>query len=61
MFQDYVLSSPYLMAEELPKLAEQVLEHRKVLICWCAPPEGLTKDDPLQCHGQILLRLIANL
>jgi hypothetical protein len=30
----------------------------KTLACWCAPEGGLTKDDPLYCHGQVLLRLI---
>lgn len=30
----------------------------KVLGCWCAKKGGLTLDDPLKCHGQILLKLI---
>lgn len=28
-----------------------------VLGCWCAPPAGVTADDPLICHGQILARM----
>jgi|SRR5947209_9495594 len=28
-----------------------------VLGCWCAPKGGLTADDPLVCHGQILAKL----
>lgn len=28
------------------------------LACWCAPKDGaLTPDDPVICHGQVLLRL----
>jgi hypothetical protein len=34
----------------------------KVLGCWCAgkdgAPERLTADDPLHCHGRILLRAL---
>lgn len=29
----------------------------KVLACWCAPKGGVTADDPLVCHGQILAGL----
>jgi hypothetical protein len=31
----------------------------KVLGCWCAPLGGVTADDPLVCHGQILARMAA--
>jgi hypothetical protein len=54
----HVLSSPELMAQ-LPELAQKVLVEGKDLACWCAPKGGLTKDDPLHCHGQVLLRLLA--
>lgn len=30
----------------------------KTLGCWCSPPGGLTAEDDLQCHGQILLKLL---
>jgi hypothetical protein len=53
----HVLSSPELMAQ-LPELAQKVLVEGKILACWCAPKGGLTKDDPLHCHGQVLLRLL---
>jgi Domain of unknown function (DUF4326) len=29
----------------------------KILGCHCPPKGGLTKDDSLLCHGQVLLRL----
>lgn len=28
----------------------------KTLGCFCAPPGGLTAEDELRCHGQIILR-----
>ena len=31
----------------------------RVLGCWCAPAGGVTEHDPLVCHGQNLLRLLA--
>ena len=35
----------------------------KILGCWCAGKDGtpllLTKDDPLHCHGQLVLRALA--
>ena len=46
----HVLTSPKLVAK-LPKIKD------KILGCYCAPKGGLTKDDPLRCHGQVLLRL----
>lgn len=30
----------------------------KTLGCFCAPRGGATSDDPLVCHGQILLKLV---
>lgn len=33
----------------------------KVLACWCAPPGGVTVNDPLICHGQVLAGLAAPL
>lgn len=30
----------------------------KVLGCWCAERSGLTANDDLVCHGQILLKLL---
>lgn len=27
------------------------------LLCWCAGVEGLTVNDPLRCHGQLLIIL----
>lgn len=30
----------------------------KTLGCWCAPKGGLKAGDPVECHGQILLRLL---
>lgn len=30
----------------------------KVLGCWCAGHGGLTANDELLCHGQILLKLL---
>jgi predicted GNAT family acetyltransferase len=49
-FFRYLLESPDLMAA-LPEI------RGKILGCHCAPEGGLTKDDPLYCHGQVLLRL----
>jgi DNA primase len=46
----HVLTSPKLVAK-LPKIKD------KILGCHCAPKGGLTRDDPLRCHGQVLLRL----
>ena len=48
-FRRYLKASP-LMAE-LPEI------RGKILGCHCGPEGGLTKDDPLRCHGQVLLRL----
>ncbi len=31
----------------------------KTLACWCAPRGGVTERDPLACHGQVLLKLLA--
>ena len=31
----------------------------EVLGCFCAPKGGVTEHDPLVCHGQILLKLLA--
>jgi hypothetical protein len=53
-----LLGKPFLIEEELPKLAHEVLVEGKVLACWCAPNGPLSKDDPLYCHGQVLLRLL---
>ena len=44
LFEDYARTNPRLMAR-VPEL------RGKVLACWCAPP--------LACHGDVLLRLIA--
>lgn len=30
----------------------------RTLGCWCASPGGLTADDSLRCHGQILIKLL---
>jgi len=49
-FSRYLLESPELMAA-LPEI------RGKILGCHCAEEGGLTKDDPLECHGQVLLRL----
>ena len=48
-FRRYLLESPELTAA-LPEI------RGKILGCHCAPEGGLTKDDPLYCHGQVLLR-----
>jgi Domain of unknown function (DUF4326) len=53
-----LLGKPLLLEEELPKLAHEVLVEGKVLACWCAPNGPLSKDDPLYCHGQVLIRLL---
>lgn len=31
----------------------------EVLGCFCAPKGGVSEHDPLICHGQVLLRLLA--
>lgn len=32
--------------------------HGKTLVCWCAPPQGITRlDQPWCCHGQVLAQL----
>jgi hypothetical protein len=55
LYEEYVRNSPELMAR-LPEL------EGKILACWCTGRDGaprvLTADDPLWCHGQILLRLV---
>ncbi len=51
LYELYIRKHPYLMGD-LPELRQ------KVLGCWCAPKGGLTADDPLRCHGQVLLRLL---
>jgi hypothetical protein len=56
-YEEKLLNTPELMAQ-LPELAQKVLVEGKDLACWCAPKGGLTKDDPLHCHGQVLLRLL---
>jgi hypothetical protein len=53
-----LLGKPFLIEEELPRLAHEVLVEGKMLACWCAPNGPLSKDDPLYCHGQVLLRLL---
>jgi hypothetical protein len=50
-YEERLRARPDLMAH-LPEL------RGKTLACRCAPEGGLTKDDPLYCHGQVLLRLI---
>lgn len=50
------------LREERPDLMARLPElEGKTLACWCAPKGGLTKDDPLVCHGQIPLRLLDEL
>ncbi|MBN2209830.1 MAG: DUF4326 domain-containing protein [Sedimentisphaerales bacterium] len=53
-YREMILSTPPLY-RKLPHL------RGKVLGCWCAPQGGLTKDDPLKCHGQVLAQLVAEL
>lgn len=52
-FARYVYESPALLAR-LPEL------RGKTLACWCAPEDGspLTLEDPVVCHGQVLLKLL---
>ena len=50
-YKQYVLASPDLMLS-LPELKG------KILGCWCAPKGGVTENDPLICHGQILAQLV---
>lgn len=50
-FNIYLLSEKTLM-KRLPEL------EGRVLLCWCAPEEGLTIYDPLICHGQVLGRAV---
>jgi hypothetical protein len=50
-YSTWVQDQPDLMAR-LPELRGQVLG------CWCAPPSGLTGDDPWICHGQVLAWLV---
>lgn len=44
-----------------PSLRARLREHLagRDLYCFCAPRGGVTADDPLVCHGQIILRCIA--
>jgi hypothetical protein len=50
-YRSYILGRPDLLAE-LNELRGRTLG------CWCAPPGGLTADEPLVCHGQILASLV---
>lgn len=44
--------------QEQPHLLARLPELRgKVLGCWCAPEGGVTANDTVICHGQILARL----
>lgn len=42
--------------DEIHRLLALHKEHGKLtLICWCAPPQGVTaRDKPFICHGQII-------
>lgn len=44
-------------------LAELAALDGKTLACWCPDKDGgvLTLEDPIVCHGQILLKLAAEL
>lgn len=54
-FCAYILNRPDLLAR-LPELVG------KTLGCWCAPTrEGVTANDPLVCHGQVLCELVDQL
>ena len=53
-YREYILNNKKLM-QLLPKLKD------KVLGCWCAGPNGLTLNDPIICHGQVLLQLLEEL
>lgn len=45
------------MLHSIPDWLDPLVGHD--LVCWCAPKgHPLTADDPLVCHGQVLLRLI---
>jgi hypothetical protein len=51
MYEDY-------LCQHRPDLLAALGELKgKTLACWCAPPGGLTADDPPICHGQVLARL----
>lgn len=55
LYEAWVRNKPELM-KRLPEL------RGKVLGCWCAPPGGLTTHTGrLICHGQVLMRLLAEL
>jgi hypothetical protein len=60
-YEDY-LHNEVLNTDEGPERLEEL--RGKALGCWCAgkqgAPEILTADDPLVCHGQILLRALNN-
>jgi hypothetical protein len=49
-FRTHLMSRPDLLAA-LPELKG------KRLGCWCAPLGGVTADDPLICHGQVIAQL----
>jgi hypothetical protein len=49
-YEQWLMTQPALLAD-LRELKG------KTLACWCAPRGGLTADDPLICHGQVLARL----
>ncbi len=53
-YEQDIRKHPELLAA-LPELEHQVLG------CWCAPSGGWTLDDPKppRCHGQVLLKLLA--
>lgn len=50
-YQDWLLQGEgQYLTKYLPEL------EAKTLGCFCAPEGGLGADDPLRCHGQVLLR-----
>lgn len=50
----------YLLRGEGRHLLEQISELEGMTLgCYCAPRGGITADDETQCHGQLLLQLVA--
>ena len=50
-YESYLRANPSLL-DALDALRDLTLG------CWCAPKGGIGLDDPVVCHGQILLKLI---
>lgn len=51
LYEEWLRGQPQLL-EQLPNL------RGKILGCFCSPKGGIGLNDPLCCHGQILLKLI---